>query len=36
MKEVKMSKTKNVPEPNRLDDPDMRGSEKAMHRAALR
>lgn len=30
-----MSETKKVPEPKRLNDPDMRGAEKAMHRAAL-
>jgi hypothetical protein len=35
MKEAKMSETKKVPEPKRLNDPDMRGAEKAMHRAAL-
>jgi hypothetical protein len=35
MKEEKMSETKKVPEPKRLNDPDMRGAEKAMHRAAL-
>jgi hypothetical protein len=31
-----MSETKKVPEPNRLNDPDMRGAEKAIHRAALK
>jgi hypothetical protein len=36
MKEAKMSETNKVPEPKRLNDPDMRGAEKAMHRAALR
>jgi hypothetical protein len=35
MKEEKMSETKKVPEPKRLNDPDMRGAEKAIHRAAL-
>ena len=25
-----------MPEPKRLDDPDMRGAEKAIHRAALK
>lgn len=30
-----MSETKKTPEPMRLNDPDMRGAEKAIHRAAL-
>lgn len=30
-----MSETKKLPEPRRLNDPDMRGAEKAIHRAAL-
>ncbi len=29
-----MPKDRERPEPNRLDDPDMRGAEKAIHRAA--
>ena len=31
-----MSETKKVPEPKRLNDPDMRGAEKAIQRAALK
>jgi len=31
-----MPETKKAPEPNRLNDPDMRGAEKAIQRAALR
>lgn len=30
-----MSETKKLPEPRRLNDPDMRGAEKAIQRAAL-
>ncbi len=30
-----MTETKKVLEPRRLNDPDMRGAEKAIHRAAL-
>lgn len=30
-----MSETEKLPEPRRLNDPDMRGAEKAIHRAAL-
>jgi len=29
-------KNQEIPEPKRLDDPDMRGAEKAIHRAALK
>jgi len=29
-----MSETKNIPGPKRLNDPDMRGAEKAIYRAA--
>ena len=29
-----MLKKQEMPEPRRLDDPDMRGAEKAIHRAA--
>ena len=31
-----MPDTQKTPEPKRLDDPDMRGAEKAIHRAALK
>ena len=31
-----MPETQKMPEPKRLKDPDMRGAEKAMHRAALK
>lgn len=31
-----MPKNKEVPEPKRPNDPDMRGAEKAIHRAALK
>ena len=31
-----MPETQKIPEPKRLNDPDMRGAEKAMHRAALK
>jgi hypothetical protein len=34
MKGARMSETKKVPGPKRLNDPDMRGAEKAIHRAA--
>jgi len=36
MKEAKMPKNQEIPEPKRLNDTDMRGAEKAIHRAALR
>ena len=31
-----MSENQKTPQPKRLNDPDMRGAEKAIHRAALR
>ena len=31
-----MTASEKLPEPKRLNDPDMRGAEKAMHRAALK
>ena len=31
-----MPEYKEIPEPKRLNDPDMRGAEKAIHRAALK
>ena len=31
-----MSEMHQMPGPRRLDDPDMRGAEKAIHRAALK
>ena len=31
-----MPETQKSPEPNRLNDPDMRGAEKAIYRAALK
>ena len=31
-----MPETQKIPEPNRLDDQDMRGAEKAIQRAALK
>lgn len=31
-----MSEIPKIPEPNRLNDPDMRGAEKAIQRAALK
>lgn len=31
-----MLKNKEIAEPKRLNDPDMRGAEKAIHRAALK
>ncbi len=31
-----MIKNQEIPKPIRLDDPDMRGAEKAIHRAALK
>ena len=36
MKGAKVLKNQEIPEPKRLDDPDMRGAEKAIHRAALK
>jgi len=34
--EERMPESRNLPEPKRLNDPDMRGAEKAMQRAALK
>ena len=31
-----MPETQKIPEPKRLNDPDMRGAEKALYRAALK
>ena len=31
-----MAEPQKMPEPNRLNDPDMRGAEKAIQRAALK
>ena len=31
-----MPETQKIPQPNRLNDPDMRGAEKAIQRAALK
>jgi hypothetical protein len=36
MKGAKMIKNQEIPEPKRLNDPDMRGAEKAIHRAAIK
>ena len=36
MKGAKMLKNQEIPEPKRLNDPDMRGAEKAIHRAAIK
>ena len=36
MKETEMVETQKSSRPKRLNDPDMRGAEKAMHRAALK
>jgi hypothetical protein len=36
MKEIKMPENQETPKPKRLNDPDMRGAEKAIHRAALK
>jgi hypothetical protein len=36
MREAKMPETEKITKPRRLNDPDMRGAEKALHRAALK
>jgi hypothetical protein len=36
MREKEMSEVLKIPKPKRLNDPDMRGAEKAIHRAALK
>jgi hypothetical protein len=36
MKGAKMLKNQEIPGPKRLNDPDMRGAEKAIHRAAMK
>ena len=36
MRGAKMLKNQEIAEPKRLNDPDMRGAERAIHRAALK